>query len=302
MKHGSEYAKQVKRLFQRMTRKHGKPAPAEPTEPLEQLLVAILADCSTISKARAVYQKLSQQMVDLNELRVTPATELATLIGSSVPLAGAKARQMVDALNDVRRRQESMDLSFLHQRGRREAREYLESLDGVSPSVAARVVLFSLGGHAIPIDDLTRYILRKDEIIEESATAVEVQGFLERHIPAANTRAFVELLDKHVASKATRVEVEKLPELLNPPPPEPKPEPKKKAADKAKPAKKKSSPRKTPAKKAKKKPATGKSTKAARPGQSKAKTKKKKKKTSARTKKPSGAKGKGGKSKPGKKK
>jgi hypothetical protein len=166
------------------------------------------------------------------------------LIGDGVPLAQAKAQRIVDGLNDVRRRQDRLDLTFLTQRARREAREYLESLEGMDQAAAASVVLYSLGGHAIPVDDLTLYVLRKEELVDASADAAEVQGFLERHVHAADARTFVDLLGRFVASHGSRVAVEQLDELLNPPPPAPEPEPEpappaKKKADKPKAASRK---------------------------------------------------------------
>jgi len=234
MKRGSEYAKRVKKLFQQLIQKHGRPAQRELTDPIEQLVMSILSACTSYEKARAVYDKLFEEMVDLNELRVTPPMELVQIFGQGFPLARAKARQIVDALNAVRKRQDALDLSFLKQRGRREAREYLESLDGVDPATAAGVVLNSLGGHAIPVDNLTLYVLRKEEIVNGDTDLAGVQSFLERNISATDARAFVELLNKFVTAKGARVPVDKLPQLLNPPPPEPpkktakkeKPEPK----------------------------------------------------------------------------
>ncbi len=227
MKHGSEYARRVKRLFNLLIRKFGKPAAVDSVDPIEQLIIGILSACTSHAKAQAVFRRLRQQMVDLNELRVTPPMELAEAIGDSLPLAKDKAQRIVDALNAIRKRQDSLDLTFLRQRGRREAREYLESLEGVDSATAASVVLYSLGGHAIPVDELMLYILHKDEIVDSSADAAEVQGFLERHISAANAPAFVELMGRHVAS--ARVPPEKLEELVHPAPPEPPPEVIKKA-------------------------------------------------------------------------
>jgi endonuclease III len=215
MKRGSEYAKRLKQLYQQLVRQYGKPDPAPATDPLEQLLTGILSICSSDSKARSAYQRLVADMVDLNELRVTPSMELADLIGDGLPLRQQKAEWIVMALNEIRLREDTLDLSFLAQRGRREARDYLESLPGVDRSAAASVVLFSLGGHAIPVDDLTVYVLRKDEVIDEDANAGEVQGFLERNISASDCTTFATLLNRHVAQKGSRVAIEKLPELLN---------------------------------------------------------------------------------------
>jgi endonuclease III len=232
MKHGSDYAKRIRRLYHELVKKHGKPVPGEPSEPIDQMLIGILALDSSLSKAQAVYRRLRQQTVDLNELRVTPAIELAQMIGDGVPLAELKARRIVDALNAVRRRQDTLDLSFLRLRGRREAREYLESLHGVGPVVAAYVVLLSLGGHAIPVDNLTLYVLRKESLVDGRADAAAVQGFLERCINASEAGDFTLLLNRHVSAYASRVDLQKLPALLNPspaaappPPVEPAPAP-----------------------------------------------------------------------------
>ena len=80
MKHGSEYAKRVKRLFQQLIRKFGRPAETEPTDPIEQLILGILSLCTSATKAKVVYRRLRQHMVDLNELRVTPPRGAGTTV------------------------------------------------------------------------------------------------------------------------------------------------------------------------------------------------------------------------------
>ncbi len=87
---------------------------------------------------------------------------------------------------------------------RREARSYLESLAGVDPCSAASVVLYSLGGHAVPVDDDMLKYLRKEELIDPRAEIGEVQGFLERHVPAADAQAFTTLLRRCVTSRLPR--------------------------------------------------------------------------------------------------
>jgi len=218
MKRGSEYAKKVKRFYNQLVRKFGKPTENDLTDPIEQLVLSILSLCTSATKAQSVYRKVMQSMVDLNELRVTPAMELVQIFGSGFPLAKYKAQCIVDALNAIRQRQDSLDLFFLKQRGRREARDYLESLQGVGRTVAARIMLLSLGGHAIPVDDLALYLLRKEEIIDQDAETAEVQGFLERHISASQAYTFVALLDKYVSARGAKIPINKLHELLAPAP------------------------------------------------------------------------------------
>lgn len=205
MKHGGEYAKRLRHLFNQLIRRYGKPVPCEPTDPLGQMLIAILNGNTSHHKAMTAFRRLREQMVDLNELRVTPVSELARALGPSIPQAEVKAQRIVDVLNDIRRRHDTLDLSFLKQRGRREAREYLESLEGVDRATAASVTLMSLGGHAIPVDELTLQVLKKEGVVSPGADLVEVQSFLEHHIAASDAMAFAQLLDRHVASVGGRL-------------------------------------------------------------------------------------------------
>lgn len=205
MKHGGEYAKRLRHLFNQLIRRYGKPVPCEPTDPLGQMLIAILNGNTSHHKAMTAFRRLREQMVDLNELRVTPVSELARALGPSIPQAEVKAQRIVDVLNDIRRRHDTLDLSFLKQRGRREAREYLESLEGVDRATAASVTLMSLGGHAIPVDELTLQVLKKEGAVSPGADLVEVQSFLEHHIAASDAMAFAQLLDRHVASVGGRL-------------------------------------------------------------------------------------------------
>lgn len=205
MKHGGDYARRLRHLFNRLIRKYGKPAPCEPSDPLTQMLIAILGGNTSHHKALAAFRKLREQMVDLNELRVTPVNELARTLSQLVPQPEIKAQRIIQVLNDIRRRHDTLDLSFLKQRGRREAREYLESLEGVDRATAASVTLFSLGGHAIPIDELRLAILRKEGVVDPAADLAEVQSFVERHIAASEAMAFAQLLDRHTASRSVRL-------------------------------------------------------------------------------------------------
>ncbi len=218
MKHAGEYAKRLRRVFGPLMRKTAR-VETDPPDPVEQLVIGILAGCTSYQKAEAAFRRLQQSMVDLNELRVTPPAELADLLGDSVPLAREKAQRIVEALNAIRRRQDSLDLTFLRQRGRREAREYLESLEGVDRCAAAIVMLYSLGGHAIPVDELTVRVLQKDELVDTESDLATVQAFLERNVAADEVHAFVEALGKHVAAKGARIPLDKLfPKKLKPAP------------------------------------------------------------------------------------
>lgn len=190
----SEYAAKVKRLLTRLRREHGKPPAVEPTDPLEQMLTAILARNATDADAREAYVQLREATVDLNDLRVTRAADICEIVGDKSPESVARAYAIRDALKEVFDRENKLDLDFLRERGRREARQYLESMKGVDPFVAASVQLFSLGGHAIPLDDAMLDVLRAEAVVHPAADLAGVQAFLERYISAADAQAFTSLV------------------------------------------------------------------------------------------------------------
>ena len=215
MKQAAEYAKRINRLFNTLRRQHGKVEPPTELNPIEQLILAILARNTSDAKAQLAYHRLRENMVDNNELRVTPPGELAEVLGHELPDPVNKAKALLDALNAVYDRQNAMDLSFLKGMSVRDARDCLRSLTGVDEFAAARVVLLSLGGHAIPVDEHTAYVLRKEDLVGAEATIEEIQAFLERHIHATEGITFSSLIRKYAATKA--------PKAVPPPPKAEKP-------------------------------------------------------------------------------
>ncbi len=86
--------------------------------------------------------------------------------------------------------------------GRRDAKHFLEKLDGVDEFATAAVLLWSLGGHAIPVDDRLLEALRQADLVHPEATRAEVQAFLERNISAAEAKRFCLAMRTFAASGA----------------------------------------------------------------------------------------------------
>ncbi|MBN1489722.1 MAG: hypothetical protein JXA69_07375 [Phycisphaerae bacterium] len=205
MKHGSEYAKRVKRLYNRLRRDSGKSPQVNQTDPLEQLILGILARDVSESKAQSAYARLMGGVVDLNDLRVTPWVEVTDVLQQDLPDAENRARMLVGALNAIYDRCATVTLAFLRGKSVREAREYLRALPGIDEYAAARVVLFGLGGHAIPIDETTVQVFRQEELVGPEATLPEVQSFLERHIRASDAVDFTMLVHRYTRGRARAV-------------------------------------------------------------------------------------------------
>ncbi len=205
MKHGSQYAKQVKRVFNRLVRQHGKPKHDSLADPIEQLLLGVVARGTTETGAAAAMKRLQEGTVDLNELRVASPREMVQLLGENFPNAIEKARDINSILNEIFNRQHELDLDFLRDKTRRDAKDYLQKMPGVDACTVARVMLVSVGGHAIPVDEDMLAYLRRQELVDPDADAAEVQAFLERNIAADDAYAFYTLMRRLVATSRPRI-------------------------------------------------------------------------------------------------
>lgn len=201
MKNGTLYAKRVKRLFAKLKNEHGIPETPEPSDPVDQLIIGLLSVDTAGSRALRAAAALKDAMVDVNEVRVSTSAEISAAIGSTVPNSMVRADAVRRALGAVYRKEHAITLDHLHKAGRRDAKHYLESLDGMDACAAASVLLWSLGGHAIPVDRRMYEALRKDDLVEPSATISEVQAFLERNIGASDAKTFCLLMQKFTPAK-----------------------------------------------------------------------------------------------------
>jgi len=140
--------------------------------------------------AERLVSKLTANVVSWNEVRVSNATELQRAAGDSVESHAPYYRCLIRALQSVFDHENVMSLDRLKSMGRRDAKACLEKLDAVDEYVVASILLWSLGGHAIPVCDRLLDSLRAAGLVHPDATRAEVQAFLERHVPATEAKLF----------------------------------------------------------------------------------------------------------------
>ena len=234
------------------------------------------------ARASSTWSRMAEDVTDLNELRVTVVDDYLEYFGGGCPRAEERADRLRATLRGVFHREHSTDLSGPAGGPKKEFREYLDSLEGMTPFVAARTALISAGSHAVPIDERTLRLLVKSGVIDPDATVESASQTMSRLVTAANG------LDSHLAlqmlsEKERATPVMDLPGTV---PEEPKPK-KAKAASVKKKTTSKASPAKPAAKKASskkvaaKKQATKKST--VKKSAAKKATKKATKKTTKKT-------------------
>lgn len=201
MKNGTAYAAKLKRAFTKQRQAAPKAKLRESDDIVRCLAVSILGvGCSDAESERAVSRAL-KVMVDWNEIRVSTASEVNKATGNSIPKGTQRCKQLIDALQSIFECENSISLDRLGSMGRREARHYLEALGGVDEYSVASVLLWSLGGHAIPVNDKLLTALRNADLVNPTADRAEVQAFLERHVNAASAKEFCSVMQSFSPAK-----------------------------------------------------------------------------------------------------
>jgi endonuclease III len=190
MKDGTLYAGKLKRAFSRLRQSMAAPVVPEPSDPVRQLALSIVGEECGEEEAGRALDKLLMTMVDLNEVRVSTPDQVHRGLGNRIPDGLERSRRLIRALQRVYEHEHCLSLERLRNMGRREAREFLESLEGVNDYSAAAVMVWSFGGHAIPVNDAVHRSLREAGLVHPAASRVEVQAFLERNVAAAQVKEF----------------------------------------------------------------------------------------------------------------
>lgn len=169
----------------------------DPEQPLlNEFLRSFLIWEAGVPAARAAAARLARHVVDFNDLRVCLPDDLRSLSGDATPVASERAQRLRAALSDLVRRTHAVSLEHVGGMAKREALSYLASLEGVPPFVAARVVLVSLGVHAMPMDRRTAACLVEAGAMPEDATPEDAAEQIQRRVKAG------ELLDAYLGLQA----------------------------------------------------------------------------------------------------
>ncbi len=177
--------KMIKRLI--------KAAPAghpEKLEPLARLVRAFLEfDCDS-GRLLSAEARIMSSVVDFNELRVTPAIELAASLGVRYPFAEARCAMLHRTLQSIFDREHQMSLDGLHAMKKADIRKYLQTLAGMNSYVEAVVALECFDVSAAPVDTKLQLWLISKECFSAETNIPEMQHVLEKHIRAGDMLKF----------------------------------------------------------------------------------------------------------------
>lgn len=154
---------------------------------LNELVFSMLLWESSFEHAKKAAGRIGEELVDLNELRVCTADELASIMGARMPRGGERARRLLRVLNEIYDRENTLSLAAFGEMNKREVQEYLESIDGMPCYVGSRVILLGLNRHAFPLDERLAKLLGSEGIITASEPLDQQVGQLERGVRASDS-------------------------------------------------------------------------------------------------------------------
>ncbi len=173
----------------------GPPALTHTTDAIVAELVRsfFIWECGTAGGERALTEAHAS-LADYNELRVCLPHEFERISTGADPHTSSRFLRLRSVLNDIYRREHEISLSHLASLAKRDARAYLDSLEGMHPFVSARVCLLSLGAHAFPADGRLCRLLAAEKALPteldpgSGASHADAGSWLEHHILADESR------------------------------------------------------------------------------------------------------------------
>lgn len=158
----------------------------EPREASEELVYSMLLWEAPRQKADAAMKRLMASVIDINELRVTREEQISAVLGKTYPHSVQRSARLTASLHELFLREHAVSLESCLAMSKRDARQYLETLEGMPPFVAARVVLVCMGAHAIPVDQRLTDALIAVDVLEQGCDIAKATGLLERHIQSGD--------------------------------------------------------------------------------------------------------------------
>lgn len=170
-------------------------------DPIATLVMSFLMWESTAEKAQAAYDRILESVVDFNDLRVSMPHETVEMIGPRYPLALNRAQRLRASLRNIYLREHAVSLDKPAAAGKRDLKKYIDSLEGMVPYVASRVVLLCFETHGLPVDEQLRTALIEAEVADASVEVPELATWLASQIRAGDAAPTHAALQKWMDSK-----------------------------------------------------------------------------------------------------
>lgn len=193
MKNATKHADALKSLFKKLKKDHT-PVAKQTLEPLKALVRAVMSYDVPDSRADEAMAAIEREYVDLNELRVATELEMQDMLGSRYPDIEKRVFLITTALNAIFEKEATLSLERLKTISKRDARQFLRELAGMTPFTEAFVMTYAFDGNAIPLDQNMTDYLKEHDAADPEASVEDVQKFLEHNLKSEECFEFYSVL------------------------------------------------------------------------------------------------------------
>ncbi len=194
MKNSKKYAERIKKLYRALKGRGDKGRPLSFDDPIDSLVYGIVAERASTSRSRSASKQFSRHFVDMNDLRVARPEEIVEVFCKDNAEMRQAANTLVRVLDTIFEKQSNLTLESLKKLGKRQAKQELEAIDGITHFAANFAMLTALQGHAIPLTKKMITYLKTNELVCPDADDRDIEGFLTKQISAKDGYAFYTLL------------------------------------------------------------------------------------------------------------
>jgi len=150
---------------------------------MEALLLALVAQGSSLAAAERALAKIKASVVNWNELRVTQAKEVAALL-AGVREAPGKAAAIHDVLSSIFEETHDLEFGFLEGASTAEAKDFLSGLGALTDEMVDEFVLAGRGHFHISADGDVVRVLRRLGVAARSDSPVKFEAALSELVSA----------------------------------------------------------------------------------------------------------------------
>ncbi len=193
----------LKKLVAYLKKRYKNPAQRRELPILETMLFAICVENAAVEEAEASYARLFSSFHDLNEVRVSSISELATVFQDD-PAPEMKALRLRSTLQYVFEKNFAFDFESLRRKSLDLAGKQLLKIKELSPFVRSFTLQAALGGHIVPLDDLMFGAAAWLGLVDAESNPAKASEDLKSLVRKNDTEQFCALLRSLATDRAVR--------------------------------------------------------------------------------------------------
>lgn len=178
----NDLAKKALKVHQTLLDFYGSPEWRNPLPPLDELVSTILSQNTNDVNRDVAFFALKDKFDTWEQVRDADKDEVIEVIRPA-GLANQKGPRIQNALREITKMRGELDISFLKDKTREEATEWLVQFKGVGPKTAAIVLQFSLDMPAFPVDTHVHRITGRLGLRPDNMNAEKTHTHMEDLLP-----------------------------------------------------------------------------------------------------------------------